>query len=89
MIPIGSYQIATERLGKERVQSLIPRGRNIVDSRRVVVYFRPSPDGERIIFGGRAALARARSARLRAAAACACSQRYFPQLPHVRSITPG
>jgi glycine/D-amino acid oxidase-like deaminating enzyme len=57
VIPIGSYQIATEPLGKERVRSLIPRGRNIVDSRRVVVYFRPSPDGERIIFGGRAALA--------------------------------
>jgi glycine/D-amino acid oxidase-like deaminating enzyme len=57
VIPIGSYQIATEPLGKDRVRSLIPRGRNIVDSRRVVVYFRPSPDGERIIFGGRAALA--------------------------------
>jgi glycine/D-amino acid oxidase-like deaminating enzyme len=57
VIPIGSYQIATEPLGKERVRSLIPRGRNIVDSRRVVVYFRPSPDGERLIFGGRAALA--------------------------------
>jgi glycine/D-amino acid oxidase-like deaminating enzyme len=56
VIPIGSYQIATEPLGRERVQSLIPRGRNIVDSRRVVVYFRPSLDGERIIFGGRAAL---------------------------------
>jgi glycine/D-amino acid oxidase-like deaminating enzyme len=57
VIPIGSYQIATEPLGADRVRSLIPRGRNIVDSRRVVVYFRPSPDGERIIFGGRAALA--------------------------------
>jgi glycine/D-amino acid oxidase-like deaminating enzyme len=57
VIPIGSYQIATEPLGKDRVRSLIPRGRNIVDSRRVVVYFRPSTDGERIIFGGRAALA--------------------------------
>jgi glycine/D-amino acid oxidase-like deaminating enzyme len=57
VIPIGSYQIATEPLGRERVRALIPRGRNIVDSRRVVVYFRPSPDGERIIFGGRAALA--------------------------------
>ena len=56
VIPIGSYQIATEPLGKERVLSLMPRGRNMVDSRRVVVYFRPSPDGERIIFGGRAAL---------------------------------
>ena len=56
VIPIGSYQIATEPLGKERVLSLMPRGRNMVDSRRVVVYFRSSPDGERIIFGGRAAL---------------------------------
>jgi glycine/D-amino acid oxidase-like deaminating enzyme len=57
VIPIGSYQIATEPLGANRVRALIPRGRNIVDSRRVVVYFRPSADGERIIFGGRAALA--------------------------------
>jgi glycine/D-amino acid oxidase-like deaminating enzyme len=57
VIPIGSYQIATEPLGSAQVSSLIPHGRNIVDSRRVVVYFRPSPDGERIIFGGRAALA--------------------------------
>jgi glycine/D-amino acid oxidase-like deaminating enzyme len=56
VIPIGSYQIATEPLGTERVRALIPNGRNIYDSRRVVVYFRPSPDGERIIFGGRAAL---------------------------------
>jgi glycine/D-amino acid oxidase-like deaminating enzyme len=57
VIPIGSYQIATEPLGADRVRSLIPLGRNVVDSRRVVVYFRPSADGERIIFGGRAALA--------------------------------
>jgi glycine/D-amino acid oxidase-like deaminating enzyme len=57
VIPIGSYQIATVPLGSALVRSLIPRGRNIVDSRRVVVYFRPSTDGERIIFGGRAALA--------------------------------
>ncbi len=57
VIPIGSYQIATGPLGRGRVRELIPRGRNIVDSRRVVVYFRPSADGERIIFGGRAALA--------------------------------
>ncbi|MDP9064637.1 MAG: FAD-binding oxidoreductase [Pseudomonadota bacterium] len=57
VIPIGSYQIATARLGSERIRELIPHARNIVDSRRIVVYFRPSPDGERIIFGGRAAIA--------------------------------
>jgi glycine/D-amino acid oxidase-like deaminating enzyme len=83
VIPIGSYQIATEPLGAERVRSLIPEGRNIVDSRRVVVYFRPSPDGERIIFGGRAALAE------KDPLACvprltAMLTRIFPQLKPVR-----
>jgi glycine/D-amino acid oxidase-like deaminating enzyme len=83
VIPIGSYQIATEPLGTDRVRSLIPRGRNIVDSRRVVVYFRPSADGERIIFGGRAALAEkdplACVPRLRQ-----MMERIFPQLKSAR-----
>jgi glycine/D-amino acid oxidase-like deaminating enzyme len=83
VIPIGSYQIATEPLGADRVRSLIPHGRNIVDSRRVVVYFRPSADGERIIFGGRAALAEkdplACVPRLRQ-----MMERIFPQLKAVQ-----
>jgi glycine/D-amino acid oxidase-like deaminating enzyme len=57
VIPIGSYQIATAPLGAARVRALLPGLRVVGDSRRVVVYYRPSPDGERIIFGGRAALA--------------------------------
>lgn len=57
VIPIGSYQIATEPLGRARIRELMPRARSYGDSRRVVVYYRPSPDGERIVFGGRAALA--------------------------------
>jgi glycine/D-amino acid oxidase-like deaminating enzyme len=83
IIPIGSYQIATEPLGADRVRALIPRGRNIVDSRRVVVYFRPSADGERIVFGGRAALAEknplACVPRLRQ-----MMDRIFPQLKSAR-----
>ena len=83
VIPIGSYQIATEPLGAEQIRSLIPRGRNIVDSRRVVVYFRPSADGERIVFGGRAALAEtdplACVSRLRR-----MMERILPQLHSVR-----
>jgi glycine/D-amino acid oxidase-like deaminating enzyme len=83
VIPIGSYQIATEPLGADPVRALIPRGRNIVDSRRVVVYFRPSTDGERIVFGGRAALAEtdplACVPRLRQ-----MMSRIFPQLNSVR-----
>jgi len=57
VIPIGSYQIATEDLGEARVRALLPTLRNVGDTRRVVVYFRPSVDGRRIVFGGRAALA--------------------------------
>ncbi len=56
VIPIGSYQIATEELGEQRVRTLIPNARNVADTRRVIIYLRPSPDGRRIIFGGRAAL---------------------------------
>lgn len=83
VIPIGSYQIATEPLGVDRVRSLIPHGRNVVDSRRVVVYLRPSADGERIIFGGRAALAESNPL------ACVprlqrMMERIFPQLKGVR-----
>lgn len=83
VIPIGSYQISTEPLRKERVRSLIPMGRNVGDTRRVVVYYRPSTDGERIIFGGRAALAEqdplACVSRLRSMLV-----RIFPQLQAVR-----
>jgi glycine/D-amino acid oxidase-like deaminating enzyme len=56
LVPIPSFLIATEPLGVERVQALIPNGRMIVETREKHLYYRPSPDGERIILGGRAAL---------------------------------
>jgi glycine/D-amino acid oxidase-like deaminating enzyme len=54
VLPIGSYIIATEPLEPALVARLLPRARNVSDTRRVVVYFRLSPDGTRILFGGRA-----------------------------------
>ena len=57
IIPIGTYMIATEDLGAESARALIPGGRVIVDSRRLVVYYRISPDGRRMLFGGRVSLA--------------------------------
>lgn len=56
VIPIGSYMLATAPLPPDVAASLIPKGRMVVDTRRVVIYFRMSPDGRRLIFGGRAAL---------------------------------
>ncbi len=53
VIPIGSYMLATEPLAAEMAERLLPGNRVYSDTRRVVVYFRRSPDGRRILFGGR------------------------------------
>lgn len=56
IMPLRSYIIATEPLGKNRVTALFPNHRMIVETRMRHGYYRPSPDGERILWGGRAAL---------------------------------
>lgn len=54
LVPLASYMVATEPLGTEVVSSLLKRTRFYADTWRLLHYFRPSPDGERILFGGRA-----------------------------------
>tara|TARA_Y100001970_G_scaffold255532_1_gene332315 strand:- start:2989 stop:4287 length:1299 start_codon:yes stop_codon:yes gene_type:complete len=56
VIPIGSYIISTEILKKSLVDQLIPKDRVITDTRKLVVYYRASPDRKRILFGGRVSL---------------------------------
>ena len=56
LVPFPSYLIATEEIGENRVRALIPNGRMIVETREKHLYYRPSPDGKRLILGGRAAL---------------------------------
>ncbi len=56
VIPIGSYIIATESLEEGLVDELIPKDRVISDTRKLVVYYRASPDRKRILFGGRVSL---------------------------------
>lgn len=53
IIPIGSAIIATEELPAERVARLMPSGRVYGNTARVFHYFRPSPDGRRMLWGGR------------------------------------
>ncbi len=53
VIPIGSYIIATEPLDPAMTARLFPSGRVVTDSRKVVYYYRVSPDGTRVLFGGR------------------------------------
>jgi len=54
VVPIGSYIIATEELSEDLAKALSPRNRSIADTQRVLSYYRLSPDGRRMIFGGRA-----------------------------------
>ncbi len=56
LVPLSSYIVATEPLPAGTVAELIPGGRMIVETRSRHCYYRGSPDGRRIIFGGRAAL---------------------------------
>ncbi len=54
LIPVASHIIATEPLDPELAASLIPKGRTLADSRRILTYYRMSPDNTRVLFGGRA-----------------------------------
>ncbi len=53
VIPIGSYMIATEPLPAGLMERLIPNNRIVSDTRKVVYYYRASPDRSRVLFGGR------------------------------------
>jgi glycine/D-amino acid oxidase-like deaminating enzyme len=56
LIPIGSYVIATEELPQETVDRLFPTDRMLSDTRKLVYYYRLSPDRKRVLFGGRVSL---------------------------------
>lgn len=53
-IPVQSYMIATEEMPFDLLETLIPKNRAVGDTKHILYYFRRSPDGRRILFGGRA-----------------------------------
>lgn len=53
-IPVQSYMIATEPLPFDRMEELIPGNRMAGDTKHILYYYRRSPDGTRMLFGGRA-----------------------------------
>ncbi|MBR0668967.1 FAD-binding oxidoreductase [Roseomonas hellenica] len=59
LVPVASYMIATEEIGEERVRRALPKLRVYGDTKKVLYYFRPSPDYRRILFGGRASFVNA------------------------------
>lgn len=53
IVPVRSRIIATEELPADLMAELMPRKMMISETRTLGFYFRPSPDGKRILFGGR------------------------------------
>ncbi len=53
IIAIPSQIIATDTLAPDLMKQLMPKSRMVGDTRNLYNYYRPSPDGTRIIFGGR------------------------------------
>ena len=56
IVPVPSFLVASEPLPRDRMAALFPKRRMMVESRERHCYYRPSPDGTRLVFGGRAAV---------------------------------
>lgn len=88
VIPIGSYIIATEEIPADLLAKLFPVRRVLGDTRRLVYYYRVTPDGRRVLFGGRVSLTE--TDPLSAARCCArnwCAS--FPNWRPTGSATAG
>jgi len=83
VIPIGSYVIATEEIPAETMDRLFPTNRILSDTRKLVYYYRPSPDRKRILFGGRVSLQET-DPRKSGPKLLAELVRLFPDLKHTR-----
>ncbi len=84
IIPIQSQIIATEPLAPDVIERLIPKRRQLGDTRKLHNYFRTSPDGTRILFGGRAGATETED-RLKSASALRLQMiDVFPELAKVR-----
>jgi glycine/D-amino acid oxidase-like deaminating enzyme len=53
---VGSYIIATEEMEPDQVAAILPGRRMYSDTKRNLWFFRPSPDGRRILVGARPGL---------------------------------
>lgn len=52
LVPFTGYMAATAPLGANIMAAMIPNGRTVIDTNLNIDFFRPSPDGTRILFGG-------------------------------------
>jgi glycine/D-amino acid oxidase-like deaminating enzyme len=53
LVPVASCIVATEPISANLMRTLMPKGYMCSETRKLHYYYRPSPDGRRILFGGR------------------------------------
>ena len=53
LVPVVSEIIVTENLGSNFINSLMPKRTMFGEDKEVGFYYRPTPDGQRILLGGR------------------------------------
>jgi gamma-glutamylputrescine oxidase len=82
IMPVGTYIIATEPLGAERMARLLPQRSAICDTNFVLDYFRPAAD-HRMLFGGRVSYSTLTPANL-TASMHARMKKVFPELADAR-----
>src|SRR3984893_19329066 len=83
IVPIASHIIATEELPPDLARSLVPKGRTLSDTRRVLCYYRMSPERRRMVYGGRAGIEQD-DARVSATTRSSCMSHRFPQLRGIK-----
>ena len=83
VFPLPSYLIATEPLSPDVIGKLVPGRRMMVETRARHNYFRVSPDGSRLLFGGRAAMVPI-DPETAARRLCATMVEVFPELAGTR-----
>src|SRR5580700_1252464 len=82
ILGVGTYIIATEPLGEERVRSLLPSNAAVADINWILDYFRRSQD-HRLLFGGRVSYSSVQPPRL-AESMRKRMVRVFPSLSDVK-----
>ncbi|WP_426955455.1 NAD(P)/FAD-dependent oxidoreductase [Muricoccus radiodurans] len=83
VIPVTTHMIATEELPEDLAQRIMPQDRAVSETRRVVNHYRLSPDGRRLLFGGRARFFPAKE-EVTAAILHRQMVRRFPELAGIR-----
>lgn len=99
IVPLHSFQIATAPLPAELAASILPGGQAVSDSRRILVYYRKSPDGRMALPSSAADWAHLERALIRlypALAGIAIEKRWFGRvaltpdhLPHLHEPEKG